>query len=166
MMFVESRFWIFIILGKYFYSYSVRSTSNILCHNYTIVVDVGVSITTLTPNLVGELCSGQDVVLTCSTTDQEAILMAWFYNGVEIRRSHFVEFHDIQPIGFNKSFEASGFMFSGELISKRPMDPVFASTLSFSADTAMNGDIVSCRVSGLLSNHTIHVQGGEYRWLS
>ncbi len=121
-----------------------------------IVVHVGVSTTTLTPNL-GELCPGQDVVLTCSTTEGR---MTWLYNGVDITDSSFVESQD--PIGDSRSLQASGFMFSAELISKRP--PVFATTLSFSADTAMNGDSVSCRVSGQLSNHTIQVQRGECMW--
>ncbi len=120
-----------------------------------IVVHVGVSTTTLTPNL-GELCPGQDVVLTCSTSEDT---MAWLYNGVETGAS-FVE--SVDSIGDSLSFQASGFMFSAELISIRP--PVFATTLSFSADTAMNGDIVSCRVSGQFSNYIIQVQRGECMW--
>ncbi len=94
------------------------------------------------------------MVLTCSTTED---VMEWLYNGVVISGSVFAESAD--PVGDSRSLQASGFMFSAELISIRP--PVFATTLSFSADTAMNGDIVSCRVSGLLSNHVIQVQRGE-----
>ena len=83
--------------------------------------------------------------------------MAWLYNGVETGAS-FVE--SVDSIGASRSFQASGFMFSAELISKRP--PVFATTLSFSADTAMNGDNVSCRVSGVESPpYIIQVQRGE-----
>ncbi len=93
------------------------------------------------------------MVLTCSTTNGA---MAWLYNGAETSAS-FVE--SLDPIGDSISFQESGFMFSAELISKRP--PVFATTLSFSVDTALNGDSVSCRVSGQLSNYTIQVQRGE-----
>ncbi len=49
-------------------------------------IDVSTT-TTLTPNL-GELCPGQDVVLTCSTTNGA---MEWLYNGVEILGSVFAE---------------------------------------------------------------------------
>ncbi len=91
------------------------------------------------------------MVLTCSTSDSQ---MDWLYNGVLIVRSAFVE--SIDPVGANRSLQASGFMFSAELISERP--PVFATTLSFSADTAMDGDSVSCRViSGQTSTQTIQV---------
>ncbi len=81
------------------------------------------------------------MVLTCSTTEGT---MEWLYNGVNILRSSFVE--SVDPVGTSRSLQASGFMFLAELISERP--PVFATTLSFSADTAMNGDSVSCRVTG------------------
>ncbi len=96
------------------------------------------------------------MVLTCSTTED---VMEWLYNGVMISGSVFAEIAD--QVGDSRSLQASGFMFSAELISERP--PVFATTLSFSADTAMNGDTVSCRVSpsGLESQHTIQVQRGE-----
>ncbi len=92
------------------------------------------------------------MVLTCSTTEGR---MAWLYNGVDITDSGFAESQD--PIGDSRSLQASGFMFSAELISERP--PVFAITLSFSADTAMNGDSVSCRAGGQLSNYTIQQRG-------
>ncbi len=117
--------------------------------NTGLIVDVGVSTTTLTPNLE-ELCPGQDVVLTCSTTEST---MEWLYNGVEIDRSVFAEIFD--PVGASISLQASGFMFSAEVISIRP--PVFAITLSFSADTAMNGDSVSCRARGQTTTQTIQV---------
>ncbi len=111
---------------------------------------IGVSTTTtLTPNL-GELCPGQDVVLTCSTTEDT---MTWLYNGVVIMRSAFAE--SLDPVGDSRSLQASEFMFSAELISIRP--PVFATTLSFSSDTDMNGDSVSCRVGGQTSTQTILV---------
>ncbi len=42
-------------------------------------IDVSTT-TTLIPNL-GELCPGQDVVLTCSTSESQ---MEWLYNGVVI----------------------------------------------------------------------------------
>ena len=46
-------------------------------------------------------------------------------------------------------------MFSAELISERP--PVFATTLSFSTDTDMNGDSVSCRAGVSTPTQTIQV---------
>ncbi len=96
-------------------------------------------------------------MLTCSTTEGR---MAWVYNGVDITDSGFAESQD--PIGDSRSLQASGFMFSAELISKRP--PVFATTLSFSADTDMNGDSVSCRVGVLTSTRKIQVvQRGKRR---
>ncbi len=62
----------------------------------------------------------------------------------------------VDPVGDSRSLQASGFMFSAELISIRP--PVFTTTLSFSADTDMNGDSVSCRDSGgQTSTQTIQV---------
>ncbi len=80
--------------------------------------------------------------------------MEWLYNGVVISGSAFSEI--IDPVGTNRSLQALGFMFSAELIPERP--PVFATTLSFSADTAMNGDSVSCRVmSGQTFTQTIQV---------
>ncbi len=98
------------------------------------------------------------MVLTCSTSESQ---MDWLYNGVLISGSAFVE--SVDPVGANKSLQASGFMFSVELISEKPL--VFASTLSFSADTDMNGDSVSCRAtSGQNSTQTIQdleVQRGE-----
>ncbi len=90
------------------------------------------------------------MVLTCSTTVSS---MEWPYNGVVISGSSFVEVAD--PVGASRSLQASGFMFSAELISIRP--PVFATTLRFSADTAMNGDSVSCRAGGQTSTQTIQV---------
>ncbi len=97
------------------------------------------------------------MVLTCSTTEST---IEWSYNGVVISGTAFAE--SLDPVGTSRSLRASGFMFSAEVISIRP--PVFATTLSFSVDTAMNGDSVSCRVSGLLSN-TIQVrQRGECMW--
>ncbi len=112
-------------------------------------VHVGVSTTTLTPNL-GELCPGQVVVLTCSTSEDT---MEWLYNGVEIDRSELNE--RLDPVGASISLQASGFMFSAEVISIRP--PVFATTLSFSTDAAMNGDSVSCRAGGQTSTQIIQV---------
>ncbi len=61
----------------------------------------------------------------------------------------------LDEVGDSISLQASGFMFSAEVISIRP--PVFATTLSFSADTAMNGDNVSCRAGGQTSTQTIQV---------
>ncbi len=90
------------------------------------------------------------MVLTCSTTEGA---MEWFYNGVVISRSVFAE--SLDQVGDSRSSQASGFMFSAELISKRP--PVFATTLSFSADTTMNGDSVSCRAGAQTSAQTIQV---------
>ncbi len=80
--------------------------------------------------------------------------MEWLYNGVEISASVFAE--SLDQVGTSRSLQASGFMFSAELISQRP--PVFATTLSFSADTDMNGDSVSCRDGGgQTSTQTIQV---------
>ncbi len=90
------------------------------------------------------------MVLTCSTTDGA---MDWRYNGVGIQRSVFAE--SLDPVGVSRSLQASGFMFSAEIISQRP--PVFATTLSFSADTAMNGDSVTCRAGGQTPTQTIPV---------
>ncbi len=91
------------------------------------------------------------MVLTCSTSEGA---MEWIYNGVEIQRGVFVE--SVDPVSTYRSLQASGFMFSAELISERP--PVFATTLNFSADTAMNGDSVSCRDGGeQTSTQTIQV---------
>ncbi len=91
------------------------------------------------------------MVLTCSTSEST---MDWLYNGVVIMRSLFAE--SLDPVGDSRSLQASGFMFSAEVISIRP--PVFATTLSFSADTAMNGDSVSCRdTGGQTSTQTIQV---------
>ncbi len=91
------------------------------------------------------------MVLTCSTTND---VIRWLYNGVVISQSVFVDSAD--EVGASRSLQASGFMFSAEVISRRP--PVFAITLSFSADTDMNGDSVSCRDNGgQTSTQTIQV---------
>ena len=97
---------------------------------------------TLTPNL-GELCPGQDVVLTCSIA--EGVAMSWFYNGMSIGSG----LVSTDPINTHRDVIVSGFMFSVELTS---LMPEFASTLSFSVDDAMNGHNVSCRVAIPLSN--------------
>ena len=97
---------------------------------------------TLTPNL-GELCPGQDVVLTCSTT--EGVTMDWIYNGMSIG----IGFIPNDGINSSRDVMLSGFMFSTELTSQMPE---FASTLSFSVDAAMNGHNVSCRVTLLISD--------------
>ncbi len=95
------------------------------------------------------------MVLTCSTTEDT---MTWLYNGVEISGSVFSE--SLDQVGDSRSLQASGFMFSAEVISIRP--PVYATTLSFSADTAMNGDSVSCLAGGQTPTQTIQVvQGGK-----
>ncbi len=90
------------------------------------------------------------MVLTCSATDD---VMGWFYNGVVLEGATFIDNFD--RIGDGGSLQALGFMFSVELISIRPQ--VFASTLSFSADTAMNGDSVSCRAGVQTPTQTIQV---------
>ncbi len=100
---------------------------------------------TLTPNL-GELCPGQDVVLTCSTTEGDA--MIWFYNGMSLDTAGFLL---SDPISTTRDVMVSGFMFSLELTSSMPES---ASTLSFRADAAMNGGSVSCRVAIPLSDVT------------
>ena len=46
----------------------------LLILNFLYIVHVGVSTTTPTPNL-GELCPGQNVVLTCSTTDGNELVL-------------------------------------------------------------------------------------------
>ncbi len=95
------------------------------------------------------------MVLTCSTSEDT---MSWLYNGVVTLGSIFSE--SLDPVGTSISLQASGFMFSAEVISIRP--PVFATTLSFSANTTMNGDSVSCRAEGQTSTQTIQVvQRGE-----
>ncbi len=99
---------------------------------------IDVDAVTLTPNL-GELCPGQDVVLTCSTTD--GIIMNWVYNGMSLDPGGFLR---LDPINTTRDVIVSGFMFSLVLTSSMPE---FASTLSFRADAAMNGHSVSCRVA-------------------
>ncbi len=90
------------------------------------------------------------MVLTCSTSEGA---MTWLYNGVDTLGAVFSE--SLDRVGTSRSLQASGFMFSAEVISIRP--PVFAITLSFSADTDMNGDSVSCRAGGQTSTQTIQV---------
>ncbi len=99
---------------------------------------------TLTPNL-GELCPGQDVVLTCSTTlSITEVQMNWFYNGMTLDTAGFSL---TDPINTTRDVMVSGFM-SLVLTSRIPE---FASTLSFRADAAMNGGSVLCRVIVTLS---------------
>ncbi len=106
---------------------------------------------TLTPNL-GELCQGQDVVLTCSTTSSITEgQMNWFYNGMNLDRAGFTL---TTPINTTRDAMVSGFMFSLVLTSSMPE---FASTLSFRAD-AMNGGNVLCRVIVTLSGGGIDTQ--------
>ncbi len=104
---------------------------------------------TLAPNL-GELCPGQDVVLTCSTTDGD--VMNWFYDGMSLNTAGFIP---SDPINSTRDVMVSGFMFSLELTSSMPE---FASTLSFRADAAMNGHSVSCRVAIPLSGGGVDSQ--------
>ncbi len=103
---------------------------------------IDVDAVTLTPNL-GELCPGQLVVLTCSTTDGDS--MNWFYNGISLDVGGFIP---SDPIRTTRDVMVSGFMFFLEFTSSMPE---FASTLSFRADAAMNGHNVSCRVAIPLS---------------
>ncbi len=100
---------------------------------------------TLTPNL-GELCPGQDVMLTCSTTitDGDDSIMDWFYDGMLLAQ---VGFSLTDPVNTTRDVMASGFR---SLVLTSTM-PEFASTLSFRADAAMNGSSVSCRVVVALS---------------
>ncbi len=115
---------------RYQLDVSQRSIKYLLSYEaYYIDVDA----VTLTPNL-GELCPGQDVVLTCSTTDGD--VMNWFYNGMGLDPSGFIP---SDPINTTRDI----MVFSLELTSRMPE---FASTLSFRADAAMNGGSVSCRV--------------------
>ncbi len=96
---------------------------------------------TLTPNL-GELCPGQDVVLTCSTTNA----MIWIYNGVNLDLDGFTPSNITRDVRF---------MFSLQLTSSMPE---FASTLSFRANAAMNGHSVLCRVAIPLSGGGFDIQ--------
>ncbi len=107
------------------------------------------AVTLNTPNL-GELCPGQDVVLTCSTTDGD--IMNWFYNGMNIDPEGFVP---SDPINTTRDVMVSGFMFSLELTSRMPE---FTSTLSFRADAAMNEGSVLCRVVIPLSGGGVDTQ--------
>ena len=103
---------------------------------------------TLTPNL-GELCPGQDVVLTCSTT--EGSTMGWIYNEmVNIGDGFLIPF---DAINTTQDDVVSGFMFSAVLTSQTP----FVSKLSFRADAAMNGHNVSCRVGISLSGGGVNL---------
>ncbi len=79
-----------------------------------IIYIVDVDAVTLTPNLV-ELCPGQDVVLTCSTTDGD--IMNWFYNGMILDTAGFLP---SDPISTTRDVMVSGFMFSLELTSSMP----------------------------------------------
>ncbi len=107
---------------------------------------------TLTPNL-GELCPGQDVVLTCSTTSSITDgQMNWLYNGMLLDRAGFSL---TDPVNTTRDVTVSGFMFSLVLTSSMPE---FASTLSFRVDAAMNGGNVSCRVGVILSGGGIDTQ--------
>ncbi len=105
---------------------------------------------TLTPNL-GKLCPGQDVVLTCSTptSNYGGYVIDWFYNRILLDTRGF---HQSDPISTTRDVIVSGFMFSLELTSSMPE---FASTLSFRADAAMNGQNVTCRLLHLYD-------GGSY----
>ncbi len=103
---------------------------------------------TLTPNL-GELCPGQDVVLTCSTTGDT---MNWLYNGMSLDPGGFIP---SDPISTTRDVMVSGFMFSLVLTSSMPE---FTSTLSFRADAAMNGQSVSCRVVIPFSGGGVDIQ--------
>ncbi len=105
-----------------------------------LIIDVDAA--TLTPDL-GELCPGQDVVLTCSTGDGD--IMSWLYNGMTLGTSGAgtPSLFSSDPINTTRDLMGSGFMFSLVLTSRMPE---FASTLSFEADAAMNGGNVSCRV--------------------
>ncbi len=78
--------------------------------SYIIDVDAA----TLTPNL-GELCPGQDVVLTCSTTD--GFVMNWLYNEMNLDTAGFLS---SDPISTTRDLMVSGFMFSLELTSSMP----------------------------------------------
>ncbi len=113
-----------------------------------IIAYVRVDAVTLTPNLE-ELCPGQDVVLTCSTTD--GVSMNWFYNGMSLDPAGFIP---SDPISTTRDVVVSGFMFSLELTSSMPE---FASTLSFRADAAMNGHSVLCRVA-IFSGGEVDIQ--------
>ncbi len=104
---------------------------------------------TLTPNL-GELCPGQDVVLSCSTTEVD--VMSWVYNGMSRNTAGFLR---SDPINTTRDVMISGFMFSLVLTSSMPE---FTSTLSFRADAAMNGHNVSCRVAVSLSGGGSDIQ--------
>ncbi len=100
---------------------------------------------TLTP-----ICPGQEVVLACSTTDGD--VMSWLYNGMSLDTAGFTP---SDPISTTRDVMVSGFMFSIELTSSMPE---FSSTLSFRADTAMNGGNVSCRVAISLSGGGFDIQ--------
>ncbi len=79
------------------------------------------------------------MVLTC--TSGTGSFLRWRYDGAFIAGGGFSGTDDIN---MSREITASGFVFSVELTSA---PPDFASTLSFRADTAMNGDTVSCSIS-------------------
>ena len=82
------------------------------------------------------------MVLKCNATESNS--MIWLYNGMEIIGSN--------SVGVSRDVEAFGFILSVELISKSFQEST--STLSFSANAAMNGDNVSCKTISEASNNT------------
>ena len=85
---------------------------------------------------IGVLCPREDITLTCSTADEDDTTLEWAYDGIRI--GLFVS--SGQPGQTLNSME-SGFQFSLHLIAT---NPTLSSTLSFTADVAMNGHNVSC----------------------
>ena len=88
------------------------------------------------------------MVLTCNAT--EGVIMSWFYNGMRIGNG----FVDSDPIDTPRDVTVSGFMFSTEFTSNMIG---LTSTLSFSADAAMNSHNVSCRVGIFLSGGGVNI---------
>ena len=85
---------------------------------------------------IGALCPREDVTLTCSTADENDETLDWAYDGMSIG-----SFVSSQQPGQTLNSTKSGFQFSLHLIAT---NPTLSSTLSFTADVAMNGHNVSC----------------------
>ena len=95
---------------------------------------------------IGVLCPREDVTLTCSTADEDDTTLEWAYSGMSIG-----SFISSQQPGQTLNIMESGFQFSLHLITT---NPTLSSTLSFTADVAMNGHNVSCFTIDILGLST------------
>ena len=97
---------------------------------------------------IGVLCPRENVTLTCSTADENDETLEWAYDGMSIG-----SFVSSQQPGQTLNIMESGFQFSLHLIAT---NPTLSSTLSFTADVAINGHNVSCitiDIGGMSASH-------------